>query len=458
MRKVYVLNIEENIQTGEQSINAGKFKTLHFPMGLGLIVSALKTTNKYAIHIYDNYIPGTSYAEIIEAVKTGKPEYVLLSGFLGNFQYTFMKKAINDLKKASPSTNVIMGGPMASCIPELLIDKTNIDYVVVGEGEETAIELLRHIDEGIPVKECQGIVYRDEDGKPAKSLPRARIKDLSTYPHPPYEMFNVQPYIDYVKSSGRCWEVSTSRGCYAKCGYCRLTFGQKISFRSYDHVLAELRYIVENFGINRFNFVDDNFLNSPRQVLEFVEALKEFEHKIQFRFQARADKLTPALAVALRDVGCFDISMGLESGSQRILNEMQKSLDVKKAAENIRGVLAAGISIHATFIVGMPGETTESMTETLDYIKYTNLPYVAAGILTPFPDTRIYTLAKERKLILDDDKYCSELGRVYEFPYVNLTEYSDNQLLEWRDSIDALSNQNNMVLDSGFNREIEAFA
>ena len=166
--------------------------------------------------------------------------------------------------------------------------------------------------------------------------------------------------------------------------------------------------------------------------------------------------MTPELAILFRDVGCFDISMGLESGSQRILDDMQKQMDVRKAAENIRGVLKAGITIHATFIVGMPTETVESIKDTLDYIKYTGLQYVAAGILTPFPDTRIYTLAKERGLIPDDDRYCTNLGRVYEFPYVNLTEYSDSQLLAWRDQIDALSGQSEMVLDSGFNREKEA--
>lgn len=457
IRTVVALNIEErptDVQ-GDGTVNSSKFsgKTLHFPMGLGLILAAIRSKTDLQLSVLDNYVPGLSFEDILEKISSDAPDYILLTGFLGNYQYRFIVYALNKIKEVSPKSIVIIGGPMASCIPKLLIEKTSVDFVVIGEGEATIVDLLLRLNNGDSINSCDGIAFRRADGVATVTSVRERIKELDEYPHPAYDLFQMEHYTEYVRKTGRCWEISNSRGCYAKCGYCRLTFGQKITFRPYDHILNEVRFIIENYGICRFNFVDDNFLNSARQVREFVDALETFEHKIQFRFQGRADKLTPELAKLLIDVGCFDISIGMESGSQRILDDMQKYLDVEKAANNIRGVLKLGVSIHATFIVGMPNEDFNSIKSTIDFIKYTGLPYVSTGILTPFPDTRIYTLAKERGLILDDHLYCLELGRVYEIPYVNLTKFSDEQLLTWRDEIDSCSKLSNMVLDSGFNRE-----
>jgi anaerobic magnesium-protoporphyrin IX monomethyl ester cyclase len=455
MQTILALNIESRPQEDGDStgsVSSAKFsgKTLHFPMGLGLVVAAIKSRTTFDISVMDNYIPGVSFSDILETVRTTRPDIILLTSFLGNYQYGFIKSAIDSFKKLSPGSVIIIGGPMASCIPDLLLEKSLVDIVVIGEGEATIIDLLDRLKKGQPLDACTGIAYRDSGGRIVTTQSRPRIKQLSEFPHPAYELFNTKQYADYVKHTGRCWEMSTSRGCYAKCTYCRLTFGSKISFRPYDHILNEMRFIIENYQISRFNFVDDNFLNSSRQVHEFVEALSGFEYPIQFRFQGRADKLTPTLAKMLVDVGCFDISMGIESGSQRLLDSMKKCLDIRAAAENIKGILEFGVSVHATFIVGMPDEDSESIASTIEFIRYTGLPYVAAGILTPFPDTEIYTLAKAKGLVLDDDTYCMSMGRVYDYPYVNLTKYSNDQLLEWRDKIDSLSGKSAMVLDSGY--------
>lgn len=453
-KKVFALNIEERNKfiDGRTSRNSAKYRTLHFPMGFGLILGALKATEKYDLSVLDNYVGDLTFNDILQEVELNIPNYILLTGFLGNYQYRFMKQAIATIKNASPTSKVIIGGPMASCIPELLMEKTELDFVVAGEGEDTIVDLLDHLDYGKEILSCPGIVHRAGNGTIVRNSPRLRMKDLGKYPTPPYELFNTNAYAKYVKTSNRCWEISTSRGCYAKCTYCRLTFGQKISFRPFEHLFEEMTTIIEQYGINRFNFVDDNFLNSPRQVLEFIEQLRCYKYPIQFRFQGRADRLSPDLAKGLSEVGCFDVSMGLESGSEIILEEMDKRMDLEKAKKNIAGVLAEGVSIHATFIVGMPSESFETIETTLNFIRDAGLPYVAAGILTPFPDTRLYDLAKEKGLIPDDDKYCEELGPVYEIPYVNLTQHSDEQLLRWQSQIDSLSQSSNFVADSGFQR------
>ena len=157
--------------------------------------------------------------------------------------------------------------------------------------------------------------------------------------------------------------------------------------------------------------------------------------------------------MALKEVGCFDISMGIEAGCQRILDEIGKKLDVNLAAENVQGILNINVDIHATFIVGIPSENQDSKNETLNFITKTGLKHVSAGILTPFPDTKICNEARIKGGITDEDEYCSKLGHSYEYPYINMTNYSNEQLLEWRYKIDALSLKSDMAHDEGFNKE-----
>jgi len=262
------------------------------------------------------------------------------------------------------------------------------------------------------------------------------MKDLSKYPLPDYELFDMASYVEYLKEFDRCWEISTSRGCYARCSYCKLTFGNKITFRQVDHVVAEMSLIKKQFRIDRFNFVDDNFLNSPRQVDEMADGLRQCSDNFQFRFQGRADRINKNLAKTLKDVGCFDISYGLESGSQKIIDDMGKSLDVKKDEENLKSVVDdSGLNVHATFIIGMPLENDETIAETKNYIRRIGLPNFSAGILTPFPDTQIYKHAKDQGLIEDDNIYCDNLGTVYDDVYVNLTQFDNERIRDWRNEI-----------------------
>lgn len=434
MALIYLANIEAE----RDGVRTDRFRSLHFPTGLGLMSGVLALTD-HEVRVVDNYVPANTLRQCLDELEHEQPDYILFSGFLGNYQYPFIKKISARLKILCPRAVQIIGGPMASTIPELLLDYGSLDYVVIGEGEETLLELLDALERGGGVSAISGIAFRDENGRALRTTPRVRLRDLTQFPRPRYELFDMSSYVGFLKQSGRCWEISTSRGCYADCKYCKLTFGKKITFRPVDHVIDEMRFIKTNFGIDRFNFVDDNFLNSVRQVEEMVEALQATPDRYQFRFQGRADRINGHLAERLQSAGCFDISYGLESGSQKVIDYMGKRLDVVKAEQNVREVLDTGLDVHATFIVGMPIETEETIAETTSYIRRIGLPTANAGILTPFPDTEVYRLCKEQGLISDDDTYCDDLGIAYDDVYVNMTTYSDDTLRRWRDDINSVA-------------------
>lgn len=212
--------------------------------------------------------------------------------------------------------------------------------------------------------------------------------------------------------------------------------------RSVVSIVREMEDFYAAYGVNRFNFVDDNFLNSEKQVWDFYAALKKSDIDFKWRFQGRADTFSAKLAEALLDVGLYDVSFGIESGSVEILSEMNKREGIHKAAENIKA-LPAELLTHGTFIVGMPGETQATIEQTTNFIKDSGLTYANAGILTVFPATALYDMAKARGLISNDDEYCDNLGPVYVRPYINLTSYSDEQLLAWARAIDAAGRDEN---------------
>ena len=144
------------------------------------------------------------------------------------------------------------------------------------------------------------------------------------------------------------------------------------------------------------------------------------------------------LAGMLREVGCFGISFGLESGSDKLLADMRKHFTVKKAEENLKQILNEGLEVHSTFIVGTPLEDESSIEQTKQFIKRIGLTNIGAGILTPFPGTAVYNLATQRGLINDENEYCESLGVVYESVYVNLTDFPDETLIAWRDEINSM--------------------
>ena len=434
MALIYLANLEESSERTFKDY----VRTLHFPTGLGLISGALSTTD-HTLHVLDSYVDKQKPEDMLLTISKNKPDFILFTGFLGNYQYSFIKRISCKIRELSPSTIQIIGGTMASTIPELLIKNSAVDYVVIGEGEETILDLINSIQHGHSVSNVKGIAYRGADGQTLLTAERPRIKDLTKFPFPKYNLFEMSSYTKYIKETGRCWDILSSRGCFGKCIYCERTFGGNVTYRPLEHVLEEIRYIKQNYGIDRFNFVDDNFLNNTKRIEAFADNLRNINENFQFRFQGRANLINYHLAKTLKQVGCFGISFGLESGSQRIIDSMHKFINVKKAEENVKNVLDSGLEVHASFIIGMPMEDDQSIHETKDFINRIGLQNVNAGILTPFPNTEIYRLGKQRGLIIDDESYCENLGTVYYDVYVNYTKYTDQQLRLWRNELNSLS-------------------
>lgn len=405
-----------------------KFKSLNYPLGLGIIAAVL-TKAGIRFKTVDTYVRETT-AGFIKTIASEKPDLVLMSGFLGNYMYAFLYSLSHKIKEASPQTRIIIGGPIASTIPELLVGQCHLDYAVVGEGEKTILELLSALKDGRDIKAVKGVAFKDDKGNLVYTGDRERIKNLDLESEfPLYEAFPIQKYVDYLNETGRCWEISTSRGCYGNCTFCKLTFGNKITSYSNQSIVSHMQLVYERYRINRFSFVDDNFLNHPDKADEFVDLIMRQDIGFKWRFQGRADRISPEFVKRASKAGLYDISFGIESADPGILKQYGKKLDIKKAFEKLKAIKDM-VNLNCNFIVGAPGETWDTIRKSEAFIKDLKLKTVNAGILMLFPGTALYEDALKKGHIRDEHQYCMNFGHPYDYPYINVSSLSDKELIE----------------------------
>ncbi len=435
--KIVLANLKPDLsKRAEKPSIKQLFPTLHFPSGLGIIAHVLKD-NGFQFTVIDTYIESTT-EEFFSSIEVQKPDIILISAYLGNYTYPFLLDVVRRVKSIHNRCLIVIGGPITAAIPNLLMDKTPVDILVRGEGEITIIELLKRLSSGSYdpsrlefLHDLKGIYIRNDEGTFFTGH-RDRIAVLDNSPFPLYEAFPIESYVNYLKRTNRCWDISASRGCPHNCRFCKLTFGKKVTRKATRSVIAHMKYIADQYGIHKFNFVDDNFLNSRQIIEETVSILHSEDIKdLKWRFQGRADMISPAQVEQMAAVGLYDISFGIESGSQIMLNRYGKRLNISRALENLKEIQTI-VDIHCSFIVGGPEETWDDIKKTEKFVRRLKLRNVNIGFLTLFPETDLYIAAKRDGYIADEHEYVMRLGPAYAWPYTNISSLKDDELLEAR--------------------------
>jgi anaerobic magnesium-protoporphyrin IX monomethyl ester cyclase len=433
MMNVLIANMHSRVLEESPS----NMRHLQFPTGLAIIAGVVARTRKYSVHVVDDYTSDISESQLADYIDNHRINCILLSSFAGTYQYGYFKRLVN-LLSSFRQLQIILGGPLATTCHTVLHRNVSCPdgqiICVVGEGEDTVVDLLESIGGNRSLGRVDGISYK-ESGQVVTTKPRKRITLLALENFPMYEVFEMQKYVDYVKSTNRCWEISASRGCYNKCRYCKTVFGAKISFYSPAGIVLEMERISRRYGIFKFNFVDDNFLNSDIQFEAFLGGLKKSEEHFSWRFQGRVDKFASHSIERMKELGLWGVSLGIESGSEIILHEMNKLIDLRQARETISRLLENYVQVHGSFIVGMRHESPQTIDDTIQFIHSAGEIFVNAGILTLFPGSELYKEALQAGIIGDEDRYLENLGPVYTKPYTNMTAYADEYLLTWRERI-----------------------
>jgi len=358
------------------------------PLGL-LYVSGYLKEKKLKNEVFDSTFSSSS--EQLEHIKTHQPKIIAI--------YTNLMTKINVIrlvKKLKSNSEygfpkIILGGPDITYNIENYL-KTGVHFLVIGEGEQTMFELSTAILNGKDISEINGIAYLKENEVVQTSV-REKMKDLGELPLPNRSAIDYNPYLDtWTKYHGQnSMTVSTQRGCPYTCKWCSTAvYGQSYRRRPAKKVVEELQLLQKNYNPDAIWFVDDVFTVSHKWIREFHQEMKKQDFKIPFECITRAERLTDEILQLLKEIGCFRIWIGAESGSQKIIDAMDRRVDVNVVKKAIQRTNKIGIESGTFIMVGYPGEDEKDINQTIQYLKDANPTQYTITIAYPIKGTSLY--------------------------------------------------------------------
>src|SRR5208282_1056326 len=343
-----------------------------YPLNFGYLKAYAE---KYGEHAF-----ATFYEETLTKSVLGrhKPDVVAMSCVTEN--YNRAQRYAEITKHFNPKIKVVMGGIHISSVPQSL--NPNIDVGVIGEGEQTFLELLRNDFE--PVKSIDGLVYREGDVL-VTTKKRALIEPLDNIPHPDRDIFWNKPRTNVVGESD--FYMFTSRGCSNRCLFCSSSrFWEKTRLHSATYVIEEIAQI-KSKGAKSICFYDDTFLLDLERTRVISEAMKDFG--MTFSVQARTNQITDEAAQILKKMNVVSVGMGFESQVAKSLKWLQKGTTPEINQRAIDILKKYGLRYSGSFIKGIPNETPEEFKVTLGFIERNNIPHDMYSLVR-FPNTPLY--------------------------------------------------------------------
>jgi anaerobic magnesium-protoporphyrin IX monomethyl ester cyclase len=359
------------------------------PLGLAYVASVLRQSHE--VKIIDSNILNYTIGDVDEELRSFNPDVVGITSVTPSIYDAY--KVAETAKKVREDCTVVLGGPHATFMPRQTMEECKyIDIIVRGEGEETTRELIEDIEKGAPLNEVKGITFREKN-EIIDTEPRLFIKNIDDIPFPSRDLLPMHLY----KFNGvRYTTMLTSRGCPFKCSFCSSSrlFGGYWRGRSPENVLEEMKTVYEEYGIRNIEFMDDTFTLNQERAEKICDEIIKQGWDISWGASSRVDTLSKKLVEKMKKAGCWIIFLGIESGSQKILDAIGKRITLEQVKKAVKILKDAGIQVLGSFIIGFLQDTTETIKETIKFAKSLNLNYAEFSILTPYPGTPIFDYAK----------------------------------------------------------------
>lgn len=363
-------------------------------LGLAYIAASLRDQG-HDVRVIDYTARGLGLDRIQADLRAFRPHVVGMTAYITNMRRCVEVARI--VKAVDPAITVMLGGPQVTIFPEEAFTAPEIDLVVLSEGEIT----IRHVMNALPdpgsLAQVAGIWFRLPDGGVQRN-PRAPLVDnLDIFPEPALDLFEMAKYYPPVYIRGKkVAHILTSRGCPFQCTFCetKLTFGRSFRYHSTRRVLNELEHLIRQ-GYDGFQFYDDVFTVNQRRIAELCHGIIDSGWKIQWMCYTRTNTVSADLLALMRKAGCYMVSFGVESGSDALLQVVNKKLTVAENRQGIRLAKDAGLDVAATFMLGLPTELPAQTEDTIRFSLESDIDYAIFGITEPFPGTELWEDAKK---------------------------------------------------------------
>ena len=361
---------------------------------LGLLhLAAQARQDGYEPTIIESDVQGLSAAQVAARVIHAKPQYIGITLFtVGVWLAAELSRRV---KAACPDIKILVGGPHISSMGRETMERfTEFDLAVVGEGETVLSQLLRTLDTGGDLADVPNVIYRD-GGRVVQTRKQSIRSPMDDLPAPAWDLLPAFPraYTPAVYSypRGPVGTIAASRGCPFHCKFCDTsTFGATVRAYTPEKVFEQMVHLKERWGVNHVLFVDDLFVASARRTKELCRLIIQNRLKMTWTCSARVDCVKPDLLKIMKRAGCWEIEYGLESGSNDLLQKMEKYARVERGEQAVRWTHEAGIRTKGLFMLGYPGETPTSIALTKAYVKRLPMHVMNLTKFTPYPGSPVY--------------------------------------------------------------------
>ncbi|KKN46127.1 hypothetical protein LCGC14_0675980 [marine sediment metagenome] len=409
---------------------------IYFPIGFAYIATAISNAG-FEFEILDLDALRLSDEELEMQIKSSQYNVVAMGCIVTGYRYI---KKVCELIKKHHNIPIIVGNSVATSIPHILMDKTQADIGVIGEGDITIIELINALRDKTPIEEVKGIFFR-KNGEVIFTEERELIKSLDELPFINYDLFDMDIYLKRFKLSIsepypiefdkiKALPVNTARGCPFQCTFCYHVFrGRKYRYRSVENIVSELELLKEKYGVNYIQFADELSLFSKTQAEKLADYFIKKKLNIFWEADCRAGFFKEndiELAKKLKLAGCVSLGYSLESAEETILKAMDKHIKINDFEVQTKILQEVGIIPVTSIVIGYPQETPETLQKTFDCCLKCNI-FPSAGYLLPQPGTPMYDLAIEMGLIKDEEEYLLRMGDRQDFT-INFTKMSQEEI------------------------------
>lgn len=371
------------------------------PLGISYVAAYLEAKG-FQVAIYDMPIMDLGVQDFRKFLRENPFQAVGMTAFTTTLPSTF--KLARVAKAVDPNIVTMVGGPHPTLDATGVIEtEPAVDFAVRGEGELTTFELLSAVANGRNgFSEIKGIAYR-ENGKAVLTQTRPLVENLDSLPFPAKHLLPMKIY-----QQQDCPDrIIAGRGCPYRCTFCACPAIWSNSFRrrSLENVLEEIEQSMGRYGARWFRFADDTFTVQTKYVLDFCKAINDRGLSFKWDCYARIDTVNETLLEVMKEAGCWMMYFGVESADPAILKNVGKKITPERAKEAIAMANRAGIKVVASFILGLPGETRDTIRKTIEFAQDPNIDEAAFSILTPYPGTEIAANLAQYGIQIVDPNY-----------------------------------------------------
>lgn len=358
-------------------------------LSVGGIIKA-KLSKK--VTLIDAIADNKSLVEVIREIESVKPDLIItITGFES---YSDDLLAIKSIKAKLGNTQIFIIGHYPTLFPKETLTESNADFILHGEPDLSVIELISALEASESVSKINGISYL-ANGTYYTSNSNTRISNIDTLPLPAHELLFSDSYSEPLLPKPYA-VIQSARGCPYQCNFCVKSFGSKLTEKSPERIVEEIKFLVETRNIKSFRFTDDTFSLNPKRVIKICQQIVDAGlNYLEWVCLSRVDTINEEMLYWMKKAGCKRIYFGVESGSTKVLESLNKKTDLDASVNTLLMVKRYGIQTSGFFMIGVPGETIEDIDMSIEYAIKAKLDFIAIGKFTPYPGTQFFDKFKE---------------------------------------------------------------